>query len=439
MASAHPHTTPAPVSVEIEVTKDGVKGTAIVQVPLLEIWLGSDWQGEQDTERAAVLEMIRKRWAVQLDGAEGMPTNLEMQRLDGAALPGMSETAVSYRLAFDYEGDTDVDQVHLKWRDFSGILWEDDVAVPVMVLGDPLSPVDANTITPTDPETTWRRRAAPRPPIERVDPDPLPPPTRGLPVPTLILTLLAVGFGFGAWRRKLPVSRIALAVLVPLGLAVALAGTGHVQVKDPFAPTSILPDNRSASRIFMTLHENMYRAFNAFDDRDPQSKEKLHDLIAVSVGESLIDTIYADTFESLTLRESGGVVCKVEAIEHLDGTIKLPENENARYFDVHWIWRVHGAFGHMGHTHRRINFYDGTFRIEHDGESWKIVHMELADNHPFNESDTGTFVEAATRPWIREGTAWIPPQEPPPVPTPRDEATPDANAAAEGGEAPSGQ
>jgi hypothetical protein len=178
------------------------------------------------------------------------------------------------------------------------------------------------------------------------------PPAR-VPIVSLGLFLAAAAGAVLLRRRK------------ALSMAFLLAGAVSAAFAWPTGP----PPN--ARLVFETLHKNLYRAFGA------GTEDEIYDVLARSVDEDLLQEIYLDIYESLILREQGGVITEVEKVEVVGGDI-LPGG-SATEFGVAWTWRVHCSISHWGHVHRRINVYAADYTVCHDGSAWKIAAVAVRE------------------------------------------------------------
>ena len=383
-ATAHPHKVPPPISVDLRIKKEKVEGTAIIQVPLIELWLGRSFDppenGDNEERAKELAALIHARSVLEAGDKTAVPTGVSIKALEDSGLgfgmdPGGAPLTKSYLVNFEYplEGEAP-EKVELKWTNFDGVRWETDVQVPVTIFGE--RAVDSATLSPQDPGHIWRRPKGEwyfDKEIESVEAPP--------PIARISLPLATIGLGLFAllvFLLRRP-RRLAMP-LVLLALAGAAWPFARHEIRDPRAEASVLPSKDQAEKIFALLHDNLYRAF------DGSTEDKIYDLIAKSVEGPLAREIYGDIYESLILRSQGGVICRIERVEALDREVLLPASDAAKHFDVIWEWQVHGAVSHLGHTHRRMNQYKAKYRVRHDGRFWKISEMQLLDSYRKDEN-----------------------------------------------------
>lgn len=379
---AHPHKVPAPITVDLTVKKDKVEGTAIIQVPLIELWLGRSFDpptnGDNQQRAQELAALIHARSVLEANGKRPVPTGLKVTELLDTGLgfePQAQKPPKTYMVTFEYPIDGDApEDVQLKWTDFAGVMWETEVQVPVNIYGE--RAVDTATLTPQDPGHTWRRPKGEWDFYKEIESVEAPPsiPRISLPVATIGLGLLALLVLL--IRRP----RSFVMPLVLLALAGAAWPFARHEIRDPRAEASVLPPKEQAEKVFAVLHDNLYRAF------DGSSEDEIYDLIAKSVEGPLARDIYGDIYENLILRSQGGVVCRIERVEVLEKEVLLPESDAAKHFDVIWKWKVHGAVSHLGHTHRRIDEFKAKYRVEHGGRFWKITAMQLLERYRNDEN-----------------------------------------------------
>jgi hypothetical protein len=188
----------------------------------------------------------------------------------------------------------------------------------------------------------------------------------------LPILLLAMALARATWRYRLLV----------LGVLVLLAAIAWPFVQwnapDPFAPPYQLSDEE-AQAIFVSLHQNVYRAFEFQEEGD------IYDALAASTDGELLKQVYLQIQQGLKMQEQGGAVSRIrevailqsrdDPLPNLDVGQKRPERGFARYC----LWNVAGTVEHWGHIHERTNQYEAIFVIEPVGDHWKITDMVLLD------------------------------------------------------------
>ena len=364
----HPPPT-AHVVAEIEAGRISSVVTAELQV--WNAWFDLELSGEfmlseEDLARlrAKAETFFVEHNALLVDGVITSPAVLKVAPpVDYAGLPSVS-VHLEYSLAAAPR------QVSFRWDTYEETDYFEEPAVPVMIKFKGM--VEQATLTPEEPEYVWHTRAVTprvRPRVEAVAA--APPAHLVLPVASACLLLITLGVWSIANRIGLRRGVRWLALSAGIVAAVLLKDTFNVEVGSSVSA----PSQDQASRIFRSLHGNIYRAFAA------NTEEEIYDLLAVSVGDAVLDDLYGDVYQSLILRGQGGAVCTIERIEVLDQKIEQPAGEQpTAEFGVDCSWRVHGVVSHWGHQHRRMNQYRGKYRVQHDGRSWKIATVEILDH-----------------------------------------------------------
>jgi hypothetical protein len=346
-ALAHPHTAPA-AWCDIEIADREVALVLTVRREVLGPWVGLDLAEDLPPVDAALrgsleavflfkngLSVDGERRSLEVKGIE-IPDDLDDPRV---------EEYLRIRLVTPCR--TPPRRVTLLWRTFLGADWSKQPIVPGVVTSGLEKQVFA--LSAKEPEYTWHA------PETRPPPAPAPVPEPASPVPFLSLGLFLAGAAAAILLRRRQATAMAL----------LLAGAVSAAFAWPAGPP---PD---AHRVFEALHRSLYRAFEA------RTEDEIYDVLAQSVDASLLQEIYLDIYESLILREQGGVITEVEDVEVLGGDV-LPGG-NATEFAVAWRWRVHCSISHWGHVHRRINVYAADYRVRHDGSSWKIAGVAVRE------------------------------------------------------------
>ena len=345
-ALAHPHTAPA-AWCDIEIADREVALVLTVRREVLGPWVALDLAQDSppvDEElRRSLGAVFLFKNVLSVDGERRSPEVGSIEIPDDLDDPNQEEY-LRIRLATPCR--TPPRRVTLLWRTFQGADWQKTPVVPGVVTSGAAKQVIA--LSAEEPEYTWHAsEARPPPPPVRTEP-----PAR-VPIVSLGLFLAAAVGAILLRRRK------------ALSMAFLLAGA----VSAAFAwPTGPPPHARL---VFETLHKNLYRAFGA------GTEDEIYDVLARSVDEELLQEVYLDIYESLILREQGGVITEVERVEAVGGDI-LPGG-SATEFGVAWRWRVHCSISHWGHVHRRINVYAADYTVRHDGSSWKIATVAVRE------------------------------------------------------------
>lgn len=166
--------------------------------------------------------------------------------------------------------------------------------------------------------------------------------------------------------RALLWSALALAGLL------AAVGWGWTIWADRSAPR--LPSEAEAEELFVELHRGIYEAFDHDDEGD------IYDALSASVDGDLLDRIYAEVYESLVMREQGGGVSRVRAVDVLEVRLlgEPPAATDGRpVFRVRASWEVTSSLTHEGHEHVRLSAYEGIYELARGEHGWRIVDDKI--------------------------------------------------------------
>ena len=146
-----------------------------------------------------------------------------------------------------------------------------------------------------------------------------------------------------------------------------------IPLPNPFWQRHPPPPTEEAKGIFLSLHRNVYRAF------DYTSESEIYDTLARSIDGLLLQWIYNEIYQSLILREEGGAVCRISSVktEDLQLLNTLTTEKESAAFSVRCTWRVRGVVHHWGHMHARTNRYRADFTMAPRAGSWKIIDMDI--------------------------------------------------------------
>ncbi len=375
-ASAHPHAEPPPASLAVYLTEGELELSVLIRKRIVLGWLlrDDDFHNTAENMLPHASKAIIERCTVLIDGTE---IDLDAKSFEEVRDTEFALTVRAYHVTFKNPLPKRPKKIVLRWLDFADIRWDGEQVVPLIV--DAGRQLDSFQLTADEPEYVWHPEWTPgtRAPVALVaGARPAPPEDHRHWLSIALVVVLGIGL---VWRPRAQGPRIAVAAAV-----LSLAVLWFAMAPDK-GPASILPSEAQAGQIFETLHENVYRAFDA------QSDDEIYDLLAKSVEAPLLDPLFGDVKESLVMREQGGAVCRVERIERLDRRVELPSESWARHFRVDASWRVFGSVAHYGHVHRRVNRYAATFAVRHDGASWKIADVEVTEHDRVDdpEADDG--------------------------------------------------
>jgi hypothetical protein len=223
-----------------------------------------------------------------------------------------------------------------------------------------------------DSRFEWARTQE-RGPVELLDVA-APPEVYLLSLPLGSLAAVGVGIGLamaalasGRPRRRLTYGSWATALLVG---AFLLRGYAPLSIPHPLRPQETITEE-AAQAVFQALHQNIYRAFSH------RAEERIYDALAQSVAGPLLEELYLQIRQNLTVQEQGGAVSRISRIELREGGRKAaPTSRAPPAFAYQATWTVDGTVEHWGHVHRRKNEYQAVFMLEGTPSGWKIVDFE---------------------------------------------------------------
>lgn len=358
----------------VQLLVEGEAGPLTENLSLPRLLLGPFTPEERAALPEAVLGRFTDGFEVALDGRRAAPRLVELVTQDGPPEDRDWRTA---RIVLEYEAVAPPRAVSLTWDSFKG---EKVEFIPVTIRRTRRGVPERFALWPDEPQHVWHAadlRPPRRPQVQAVTD--ATPRTLPIPVPSLALAAAAAVALAWSWRARparRPASGAVLAAAGALVLAVLLRDRGLAHVPWPGTTRPALPSPEVARSIFERLHQNIYRAFDA------ESEGRVYDLLAACVDGALLDDLYAEVYESLILREQGGAVCVVEDVLVEDGRVLDVADGagGAPEFRADWTWRVKGVVNHWGHEHRRTNRYRATYLVRHDGTSWKIVAVTVAEH-----------------------------------------------------------
>ena len=227
--------------------------------------------------------------------------------------------------------------------------------------------------TKDEPEYIWHEpqdglRAHGVPTIAAVKRPVLPIPVVSVGVVLGWLVVVVVVRRSPAWPRLR--RRVVWSALPVVGVAAGAVGVWQVGLPMPWKPACEPPSEAEALTIFESLQRNIYGAFEQLDE------EGVYDVLAKSVDGDLLDEVYNEVYQSLILRDEGGVVARIKGVEILDAELDssgVLGTGEAVAFNVRSRWRVHGAVYHWGHVHSRTNEYQALFTVAQCGGNWRIT------------------------------------------------------------------
>lgn len=341
---------------------------------------------EAGRTREVFEEFFQSRNPVTVDGVPVKPI-LRTLEFVPYILPGVCEDPLAYppdaRVNLVYPVKGRPKQVAMVWD-----LYPQDATRAAFGLDSTLEVVaeldayDENRIivfTAQEPEVIWHATGRPArqsvsPVVAAVEPATVPVPLLSLVVLVALGSgLVAVRFSRARWSYRGPA-----VVLSVLAIVVALLARDVLvkRIAVPWSETVKLPSAQEAADLFTSLHRNVYRAF------DYKSESDIYDVLAQSVAGEMLERVYNEVYQSLILRDQGGAVARVQAVDVLEARVesagRVPDS-NAAAFRVRSRWQVRGAVHHWGHIHSRTNEYKACYTVAQCESNWKITGVEVLE------------------------------------------------------------
>ena len=195
------------------------------------------------------------------------------------------------------------------------------------------------------------------------------------PIPMLTVPAYSIVGGLAVFAlllfRRRSFGKCALTAFLVAG---ALLSMGGPQIEHPFKERPIVAE-QEAREVFETLHKGAYRAL------DFGTEARIYEVLETAVDGDLLETIYLQLRESLAMREQGGAVARVRAVEYIDEAEALPADPQIAWpgFQFRSRWTVSGTVEHWGHVHERQNQFCALFSIEPRDGFWKITNMQIEE------------------------------------------------------------
>jgi len=174
-----------------------------------------------------------------------------------------------------------------------------------------------------------------------------------------VVAVLLLGFGARAAGGGVPWASVGVLALAAAGLA-----TGSWT-----ATRSALIDEARASEVVSALLNNVYRAFDAHDERTVRK------ILGRSVSDELLTEVSDEIRRGLTLAGEGGVRAGAAEVDLENLTLLDSDGGIA----ARTTWVVTATVGHWGHIHHRRTRSSAEIRIDEIEGVWKITALELID------------------------------------------------------------
>ncbi|MEI6535394.1 MAG: hypothetical protein WCN98_08655, partial [Verrucomicrobiaceae bacterium] len=202
-----------------------------------------------------------------------------------------------------------------------------------------------------------------------------------IPVATVVWVLFSIVYLGTRSKsgRKIPGRRLIGWASMVLG-AVVLWPMFTVKVANPWVTQNPVSTDQ-AQKILTSLIRNIYRAF------DQRSESAVYDVLARSIQGDLLQKVYLQTANSLSLDSQESTRVRVTELQvDVDGVKQIP-GKGGFVADV--VWNALGTVGHWGHQHNRVNRYTAKITVKPDrpsiadklsqAGSWKIMGLEILD------------------------------------------------------------
>lgn len=173
------------------------------------------------------------------------------------------------------------------------------------------------TLERSQPRFEWRRTSE-RESVELLHVAAPPEPTLlPLPLGSIAAGGLGLLLGVGAWvsgrpRRRLACGSLAAALLMA---AFMLRAHAPLSIPHPLRPPTAMTEEE-AHAVFQALHQNIYRAFSF------RTEERIYDALEQSVAGPLLEKLYLQIRQNLTVQEQGGAVSRIGEIQLIAGERK---------------------------------------------------------------------------------------------------------------------
>lgn len=331
-------------------------------------------QQEQTVFKEKVRAHVRDWLQVKLDGETAAMQTIEVSFVKGE--PGRTESVAKDAALVVSEGMIGLvwgvslpsvpKNIELEWRGFEGRIRELHVT---SMAGQSSNNFNLEA---QYPKYTWHNegRVNLRQPLAEVPS--LPGPFR-IPLPLGSIVVLVVGVftlraihydGHSEPGRK----------FVNWGILVAAAALlwriGVVQMPVPFTQNNTITQG-NAENILRNLLRNTYRAFEQYEE------SAVYDVLARSIQGDLLQKIYLQTAQALTLDAQDGTRVKVTDLSvTVDNVQRLHGREG---FVAEGQWTALGTVGHWGHAHNRVNRYRAKITVEPFDGAWKISGLDITE------------------------------------------------------------
>ena len=156
-----------------------------------------------------------------------------------------------------------------------------------------------------------------------------------------------------------------------VAVALVFLGVALFEIASLWRPAAAAPNDLTAGKIFLDLHRNIYRAFEA------RSEGEIYDVLVRSLDGDLLDAIYNEVHAALMSRESGAARFAIRRVKPMDTEILPVRPRVTSGYRVRHRWRVYGTVFHFGHRHGRINEYQALYTVSAAADGWRITDLRI--------------------------------------------------------------
>lgn len=398
------HSNPFGVSLQIVFTDEAVTTRVYLSMPMFNVLVDDDTldpddltEGDLDEFATTLGEILIDANPLIANGIELTPT-VELEfATEGRATPDAIVNLV-------YPIDTRPNRVSVTWRTFGfpyipkeldDKIRTAEAKEAIAVMKPFEEPSFYHTFTGDASEYVWIAGAR-RPKLDVAPVLDTQNPGVSLPLIALLVLTIAV-FAIvvlGALTHDRPLRGMRLVTVVALYLALyGVAFRNYV----PFGTTTSLPRESELVEIFEKLLRNIYRAFDA-SSATGIDEDGAFEALAQSATGPVLGEIYNEVFESLVLREEGGILASVRSVDVRNVEVLAPdETTPANGFRVRARWVIEAYVTHEGyfqsqgnvsHSHVRVDEYEANYAVVRVERSWKIVEQTPLSQKRVGRSDT---------------------------------------------------
>jgi hypothetical protein len=184
-------------------------------------------------------------------------------------------------------------------------------------------------------------------------------------LPALLLAAFGLALRPASRRRGIVLCTAAL-------LAGSVAGYAFPGISSATNPASRAGlSEEEGARVLHGLLLNTYRSFSY------EQEEAAYDQLARSVVGDLLEEVYLQNRDSMTMDEAEGARTVIDRLDVKE--IASMEKAGGGRIAVTAKWDVFGSVRHWGHEHYRCNTYRAELILVPDGDYWKLAGVQILD------------------------------------------------------------